>query len=207
MNNTANHPRVKTLALKIYHWAIRQILAIGEASKTKEFWSDIVVFLCGLLFLYSAGDKLWGYGAFRVQVGKSPILTGRENFIAWFIPVLEIAIAALMIPLWIRHIGLYAFFTLMLTFTGYIILLLRDGSLVPCGCNALFEAMSLEAHIAMNLGFSAIAALALFLSPVPDFTVLEKHPVYRRAIAPVASRIQSMVARFKGKEADGKEKP
>ncbi|GEM_PF-1478523 len=196
---------MKAITITLYHWFIRRILSFWEALKTKAFWSDAIIFLCGLLFLYSAGDKLWGYEQFRVQVGKSPILTGYEDFIAWFIPSIEILIALIMVPLWIRQIGLYTFFTLMLLFTGYIILLLQDGTTIPCGCNALTEKLSLEAHIGMNLCFCAVAATGIFISPKPNLHFNREHPLYRDFYIPVRSRIRSMVTRFKRKQADDTE--
>lgn len=201
----ANKKTIRITKLSVWmmdslRWFLRQTVA------NKVFWSDVIVFLCGVLFLYSAGDKLWEYEKFRVQVGKSPILTGKEGFIVWFIPSIEILITLLMIPAWLRQIGLYAFFTLMLTFTGYITLLLQDGPIVPCGCNALTEKLSLEAHIALNLGFCAIAALAVFLTPAPDFTVPTNHPLYRRFLVPAASRISTIFSCFSRKEVNGNER-
>lgn len=196
---------MKSLSLYICHWIIRQIVWFREAVKTKAFWADVIVFLCGTFFLYAAIDKLRNHDAFRVQVGKSPILTGYEDFIAWSIPAIEILIALLMVPLGSRQVGLCAFFTLMLTFAGYIVMLIMDGSLVPCGCNALTEDLSLEAHIVMNVCFCAVAALALFLSPPEDFFITRKHATYRRFIEPVGSRIRFLVKRITGKEANGSE--
>jgi len=197
---------MKALTVSIWHWLTRRVLGIWAALRTRGFWSDAIVLLCGVLFLYSAGDKLRGHEAFRVQVGKSPILTGYEDTVAWAVPSIEIAIALMAVPLWLRRIGLYAFFALMLLFTGYVVLLLRDGSLVPCGCNALFEAMSLEAHVAMNLAFCALAATAVFLSPEPNLRFDREHPLCRDFLVPAGSRIRSMVARFKRKEAKGSER-
>lgn len=194
---------MKTLSLHMYRWFIGRILWLKAAVKTKAFWADVIVLLCGALFLYSAVDKLRNYETFRVQVGKSPILTGYEDFIAWSIPAIELLIALIMVPLWLRHIGLYAFFTLMLLFTGYIILLLRDGSVIPCGCNALTEDLSLEAHIVMNLVFCALAMIGVFISAKPNLHFDREHPLYRDCYVPVKSRIRSISKRFNGKEASG----
>ncbi len=173
--------------------------------KNQATITTTIVFLCGVLFLYSALDKLANYDSFRVQVGKSPILTGYEGFFAWFVPAVENLIAGMMIVPRIRQVGLYAFFRLMLVFNGYIILLLLDDPSVPCGCNALMEQLSLEAHIGMNLGFCAIAALGVRLSPKPDLRFSGEHPLYRDFIIPVKSRIRSLVSRAKRKEVSGSE--
>ncbi|MFB2121066.1 MauE/DoxX family redox-associated membrane protein [Parapedobacter sp. 2B3] len=196
---------MKTFTTTLYHWFARRSLRLSEAAKTKAFWSDAIIFICGLLFLYSALDKLSEYEQFRIQVGKSPILAGYEGFIAWFIPSIEILIVVLMIPMWTRQIGLYTFFTLMLLFTGYIILLLYDGSIIPCGCNALTEKISLPAHIWMNLLFCALAALGIFISPKSNFHLDQTHPFYREFIVPLKSSIRSVVPCFKRKEAKGNE--
>ena len=172
---------------------------------TKAFWSDAISFICGLLFVYSALDKLADYEGFRVQMGKSPILTGYEHFLAWFIPALELLIALLVIPVRARPVGLYAFYTLMLLFTGYIILLLLDDTAVPCGCNALTEQLSLPAHIGMNLGFCAAAATAIFLTPGPNLRFSSAHPFHREHISLVKSRIRSIFSWRNRKEVNGSE--
>lgn len=126
--------------------------------------TTVAVFLCGVLFLFSAGDKLKNQQEFRVQVAKSPILTGHEDVVAWAVPIAEIAIATLMIVPFTRQAGLYGFFTVMLAFTGYIIILLNGAERPPCGCNALTEEMSLEWHAVMNVMFSALAAGTIILN-------------------------------------------
>lgn len=132
--------------------------------KRRALVTVTAVFLCGVLFLFSAGDKLLNDPEFTVQVGKSPILTGHEAFVGDAVPWGEIAIAVLMVIPPTRQLGLYAFFTTMLAFTGYIILLLNGAERPPCGCNALTEEMSLQAHGVMNLAFCALAAFAIALN-------------------------------------------
>ncbi len=139
--------------------------------KRRALVTVTAVFLCGVLFLFSAGDKIKNQQDFRIQVAKSPILTGHEDIVVWAVPIVEIVIAALMIVPLTRQVGLYGFYTVMLAFTGYIVMLLNGAERPPCGCNALTEAMSLEWHAVMNGLFSALAATAIILNekkpPVP----------------------------------------
>src|SRR5690606_9183045 len=113
----------------------------------------ITLVLCFALFVYSCMDKLAQRSAFEIQVGKSPILTGHETFVSWAIPITELVIAVLLFLPWTRLIGYYGFFTLMVGFAIYIGMLMSGADHPPCGCNALFESLSLKDHVYINLAF------------------------------------------------------
>lgn len=113
--------------------------------------------LCFALFVFSGVDKLAYRGAFEIQVGKSPILTGHEGFVSWATPIAEMAIAVLLFLPKTRLIGYYGFFTMMVGFTIYIGMLLSGADHPPCGCNALLESLSLENHLYVNLAFIGLS--------------------------------------------------
>lgn len=140
----------------------------------REAITTVIVFLCGLLFLFSALDKITDYGSFRTQAGKSPILAGYEGVVAWAVPTGEMVITLLMVITCTRLIGLYSFFTLMLLFIGYIILLSRVSPDLPCGCNFLTEQLSPNAHILLNGLFAVMAASGALLYNAIDITHRKK---------------------------------
>ncbi|WP_262245735.1 MauE/DoxX family redox-associated membrane protein [Parapedobacter soli] len=121
----------------------------------------LMLIACFALFVYSGVDKLAHRTAFEIQVGKSPILTGHETFVSWSIPIAELAIAVLLFLPWTRLIGYYGFFTLMVGFTIYISVLMSGADRPPCGCNALFESLSLKDHVYINLAFIGMSVYGI----------------------------------------------
>lgn len=124
---------------------------------TPPLVSTLVVTLCIVLFGFSALDKYINRDSFMVQMGKSPLMTGFEPYLKWAVPVVELAICLVMIWPKSRQVGLYAFYTVMVLFSFYIMALLRIDETIPCGCNALTEKMSLQWHVGMNLAFCGLA--------------------------------------------------
>src|SRR5690606_30036638 len=91
-----------------------------------RWWSillELIVMLCVLLFLYAAVNKLMDVQKFRVQIGQSPLLTPIAGFTAWAVPLLEIALALLLLFHKTRLLGLYGFFGMMVLFSAYIVVL------------------------------------------------------------------------------------
>src|SRR5690606_2434534 len=82
-----------------------------------------------LLFSAAGVNKLWGHAAFREGLMHSPMLPDRAApFLSVVIPIMLLVIAGiLIIGFWSRiwmAIGLWAYLTIMILFTAYIILML-----------------------------------------------------------------------------------
>lgn len=128
-----------------------------------EIWLFIVTRLFFLLFFYSAADKLLDYQKFRMQLGQSPMLTPIAGFVAWGIPIIEIAIGVLVIVSKTMLVGLYASFTIMVTFTAYIFVLMNYSEYVPCSCNGILEGASWGQHLVFNIFFIVLAVTGVAL--------------------------------------------
>src|ERR1700741_2949264 len=90
----------------------------------KEALIQVIACLLILLFVYAASSKLFDYTKFRVELGKSPLLTAFAGYVAWSVPAIEVGIALLLTFARSRLAGLYASFTIMILFTAYIIYIL-----------------------------------------------------------------------------------
>ncbi|GAA3573390.1 MauE/DoxX family redox-associated membrane protein [Snuella lapsa] len=104
-----------------------------------------------ILFVYAATSKLIDFNEFRIQLGQSPILTAYADWVAWGIPLLELALAGLFL---VPKYTLYAFygsFTLMTMFTTYIVLVLNFSDYIPCSCGGVLEDLGWTEHIVFNL--------------------------------------------------------
>jgi uncharacterized membrane protein YphA (DoxX/SURF4 family) len=129
----------------------------------KQFVADFIASLFILLFVYAALSKLLDYDEFRVQVSKSPLLTAYSGWVIWLVPAVEIAIALLLaIPRW-RLPALYASFTLMVTFTAYIVAILHFSDFIPCSCGGILQNMSWNQHLVFNIVFIILALTGVLL--------------------------------------------
>lgn len=123
----------------------------------------VISYLLIFLFLYAAANKLLDYQKFTVQIGQSPILIGYAGFLAWFIPAIEIAIAALLFHNRTLLIGLYASYGLMAMFTGYILVILNFAERVPCSCGGILNKMGWQEHLAFNVVFTILPLIGVLL--------------------------------------------
>lgn len=129
----------------------------------KQFVADFIASLFILLFVYAALSKLLDYDEFRVQVSKSPLLTAFTGWVIWLVPALEMVVALLLaIPRW-RLPALYASFTLMVTFTAYIVAILRFSDFIPCSCGGILQNMSWNQHLVFNVVFIVLALTGVLL--------------------------------------------
>lgn len=140
----------------------------------KKTFSDLVSYLLILLFVYAATSKLLDYEKFRVQLGQSPLLTSFAGFVAWFIPVLEIAAAVfLMIPL-TRIKAFYLSLSLLVMFTAYLVAIIHFSFYVPCTCGGILQNLDWNTHILFNLFFILLTIAAVFAEPNKLFIAINR---------------------------------
>ncbi|HEY4287947.1 MAG TPA: MauE/DoxX family redox-associated membrane protein [Puia sp.] len=131
--------------------------------KKKNIVTDIICFLLMLLFVYAAISKLRDYEAFKTQLGQSPLLTAYVGFVAWFIPTLELALTVLLFFDTTRLPALYGTYTLMTSFTAYIITITRFSEYVPCSCGGVLQNMTWDQHLLFNAGIIILNLIAIIL--------------------------------------------
>jgi hypothetical protein len=132
-------------------------------SAPRETLIQIISCLLILLFVYAASSKLLDYTKFRVELGKSPLLTAFAGYVAWSIPTIEIGIALLLTFTRSRLIGLYASFTLMILFTVYIGYILTFSPYVPCSCGGVLQHLNWRTHLVFNLFFVILSAFGVMI--------------------------------------------
>ncbi|MCX2680742.1 hypothetical protein OOZ15_12385 [Galbibacter sp. EGI 63066] len=131
--------------------------------KLRKVFPVLVSYLFILLFVYAAVSKLLDFENFRIQLGQSPLLSAFASTISWSVPLLELAIASMLIVPKFRRIGLYMAFTLMVMFTAYIFIILNYSIFVPCSCGGVLEKMGWKEHLLFNVCFAVLAFVGLFL--------------------------------------------
>lgn len=124
---------------------------------------EIICFLFIVLFFYAAATKLINYNGFVGQIAKSPLLTNNAEWIAWLIPVIEIAITIMLAVPATRLPGLFASFGLMTMFTLYIIVILSFSKELPCSCGGILNTLDWKDHLILNIFFVLLAMLGIKL--------------------------------------------
>jgi uncharacterized membrane protein YphA (DoxX/SURF4 family) len=124
---------------------------------------DIIIFLFATLFLYAAVTKLTDYQTFQAQLGKSPLIMGHAEWLAFMVPTLEIAVAVTLLIYRLQVIALYASFTIMFLFTEYIAFILLFSPYVPCSCGGILSKMGWTEHLLFNTAFTLLAILGIHL--------------------------------------------
>jgi hypothetical protein len=129
----------------------------------KAVVSEIICLLYVLLFVYAAVSKFLDFENFQVQLGQSPLISAYAGFLSYFIPIIEIILALLLVFLNLRLVGLYLSFFLMSLFSAYIYVILTFSPFVPCSCGGVLQNMNWHQHFYFNLGFVFLGGLAVFL--------------------------------------------
>jgi hypothetical protein len=130
--------------------------------KNKQFIIDTICVLFIILFIYTATSKIFDYGNFKAQLGRSPLLARFWNWI-WLVPTIEIGVSLLLPFPNTRLLGLYASFCLMTMFTVYIFTILRFGEFIPCSCGGVLQKMTWPQHMWFNIVFILIALTGIIL--------------------------------------------
>lgn len=136
----------------------------------KNWMVDIISSLFIVLFLYTGINKLLNQGLFKFTLYKLHFLNHQQEWIAWFIPVVELLIAAsLLIPLfkesrYLRKWGMAASLIIMATFTLYVGYMLKYVPDLPCTCGGIIQKMSWHQHLYFNALFTILALTGMLLN-------------------------------------------
>lgn len=131
--------------------------------KIKNSLTDICGFLLILLFTYAAVSKLYEHAAFIKQLAAFPVLKDFPVVFAWFVPMTEIVVVALLfVPAWQKK-GLYGAAILLGVFTLFLVLMKFFARQLPCSCGGIISALNWNQHIGFNIFFLAVAIAGLKL--------------------------------------------
>lgn len=124
---------------------------------------EVIAALLVFLFIYAALSKLLEFDKFKYQLSQSPFIANSSRFIVWVIPFVEILISVLLISKRTRFAGLYLSFFLMLLFTGYLFIMLKYSSYLPCSCGGVLSYMSWKQHFVFNLVFTGLSLSGIMM--------------------------------------------
>src|ERR1700755_2867357 len=124
--------------------------------------TEIIAALFILLFVYTAASKLAHLSAFRYTIMRSPFIGHYASLVSWALPVLELFIASLLFFPWLRRIGLWSSFFLMIIFTDYIAAMIYFTPELPCSCGGVLRQMTWNEHLIFNCFFTLLAGVGLW---------------------------------------------
>jgi hypothetical protein len=124
---------------------------------------EILASLLILLFVYAALSKLFDFENFRVQLGKSPFITGFSGVVSWALPIVELAIALLLTFSRSRLLGMFAALFLMTLFSAYIFTMLHYSYYIPCSCGGVLSKLTWGQHLVFNIFFVAVSIAGIFI--------------------------------------------
>jgi len=123
----------------------------------------LLVFLFVFLFVYASVSKLLDYETFESQLGQSPLLSAFAGWVAPSVIIIELLIALLLLFERTRLVALFGFYTMMVLFTTYIVIILNFTAFVPCSCGGVLEKMGWTEHLVFNIGFMGFSVVAILV--------------------------------------------
>jgi len=136
-------------------------LNLSDQSKTNLIWA--ICYCCIFLLSYTAYAKIEDHSRFYKGLLNISYIGDYALLISWLVPLSEILIAVLLLIPKMQKLGLYLFAVMMGVFTLYIASMLLWATKLPCHCGGAIEKLSWNQHLWFNLGFIALASLAIWL--------------------------------------------
>lgn len=119
-------------------------------------------FLLILLWVYAAVSKLLDVTTFRGQLNNQTFSHEFAAVLLYALPAAELSAAALLALPVSKVAGRGLSLSLLLSFTGYILLvLLHYWSRVPCSCGGILSHLGWKTHLFFNLFFIGVNIVAL----------------------------------------------
>jgi len=138
-------------------------------NQIKSTISPIIISLFVFLLAYTGLSKIFHHSLFVVTLRQSQVLNSYAGLISWFLPILELCTAALLIIKKTQRLALYTTLTLMLIFTFYILYLLVFVPDLPCSCGGVLQSLSWSGHLILNLFLVFLSLFEILLTNLPIY--------------------------------------
>jgi putative oxidoreductase len=122
--------------------------------KNNQFLLSIMITSLILLFTYTAVSKLHDLADFERQLRNQVIPKWSVKPLLWLLPLVELAVVAMLLSKPFRLAGLWASCFLMFVFSIYMgLVVLNVFDRVPCSCGGVLRNMGFTTHFIFNLTF------------------------------------------------------
>lgn len=133
--------------------------------KTRTTLIDIICILLIMLWIYTVVSKLMDFGLFKLQLSRQALISDYAGLFAWFLPLIELIAALLLMFLTTRKVGLLLSFSLMAIFTAYIgMIAFGIAEKTACSCGGVLSNLGFKEHFWFNLFFLVLSGLGLYLN-------------------------------------------
>lgn len=130
----------------------------------RKWIMETILLLLFILFVYTAGSKLFNYKTTVFQMNAQPFDNKYTPFLVLGIPIAEFIVAGMLIFKRTLLKGLWASLFLLTLFTGYIILVkLNYYGTIPCSCGGVLKDLTWTKHLFFNLFFLGISIVGIYL--------------------------------------------
>jgi len=126
---------------------------------------QLISILLITLWVYTAVNKAMDIGLFKTQLAKQPFPSPWAPILVWFLPIIELLTASLLMFTKTKKAGMLLSFLLMLVFTIYVALaVIGYWENIPCSCGGVLNQLGWKDHLWFNLFFTALAGTGVYLS-------------------------------------------
>jgi len=140
-------------------------MAKKETYNIQLFSIQLISILLITLWVYTALSKSMDIGLFKSQLTRQPFPSSWAPMLVWFLPIIELLTASLLMFTKTRKAGMLLSFLLMLVFTGYVALaVIGYWENIPCSCGGVLNQLGWKDHLWFNLFFTALAGTGVYLS-------------------------------------------
>jgi serine/threonine protein kinase len=124
---------------------------------------NVVGGLLAFLFVSTGFSKLVNHSNFELTLSKSPFIFSYAHILSYAVPIGEIIFSVCLAVKMLKTFGLYAGFFTMCAFSWYVYFMLSYSYSLPCSCGGIVQLLDWRQHLALNIGLSFSAAVAVLV--------------------------------------------
>lgn len=146
--------------------------------------NSISIFLI-IFWLYVGLEKAWSWKNFELSLHQQPLPAWSVGILFWLVPLIEIVTGVLLAfrISKLKRLGYWGSILLLTAFTIFIGLGVAGVyEKMPCHCSSIFNDLSWEQHLVINLILLMVSIVGLYLTQLKP-TPPNPHREYRKSVA------------------------
>ncbi|SIS86504.1 MauE/DoxX family redox-associated membrane protein [Belliella pelovolcani] len=131
----------------------------------RQIIESIILWLLIVMWTYTGISKLIDFASFRGAILNQPFPNEIGEYVSLVVPIIEVALALLLIGIRTRILGFVGSVALMSVFTTYVGLVwVGSFERIPCGCAGVIERLGWQAHFILNLFVLNLAMIGIMIT-------------------------------------------